>query len=46
MYQIAVYPITADLWRWEIRCAGRLVLCGTALTRGAAARDVNQVFNA
>ena len=45
MYQIAVYPITADLWRWEIRCGGALVLCGTAPTEVAAERDVNQVFN-
>ena len=45
MYQVLVYPITANLWRWEIRCGGALLRCGTAETRGAAERDANEVVN-
>ena len=43
MYDLSVYPITADLWRWEIRCGGALLRCGTAPTRDAAAMQVNGV---
>jgi hypothetical protein len=43
MYQRLVYPITPDLWRWEIRRGGALLRCGTAPTRAAAERDVNDV---
>jgi len=25
MYQVSVYPITPNLWRWEIRCGGALL---------------------
>jgi hypothetical protein len=42
MYQIHVYAITESLWRWEIRCGGALLYCGTAPSRYAAeseARD-------
>ena len=46
MYQIAVYPITADLWRWEVRCGGALLRCGTAPSRAAAERDASEVVNA
>ena len=45
MYQITVYPITSDLWRWEIRCGGALLRCGTATTRGAAKRAVNEIVH-
>ena len=45
MYQVLVYPITANLWRWEIRCGGVLVRCGTAPTRAAAEVDANGVVN-
>ena len=45
MYQISVYSITPNLWRWEIRCAGALLRCGTAWTRVAAEMDVNEVVN-
>lgn len=46
MYQVSVYPIAPKLWRWEIRCGGTLLRCGTAPTRVAAERDVNEVVNA
>jgi hypothetical protein len=46
MYEILVYSITANLWRWEIRCGGALLRCGVAPTRIAAEMDVNQVVNA
>jgi hypothetical protein len=45
MYKLSVYPITANLWRWEIWCGGALLRCGTAPTRVAAERDVNDVVN-
>jgi hypothetical protein len=45
MYQLSVYPITPDLWRWEIRCGGALLRCGTAPTRVAAETDVNDAVN-
>ena len=38
MYDLSVYPITPNLWRWEIRCGGALLRCGTAWTRVAAAK--------
>jgi hypothetical protein len=43
MYVYLVYPITADLWRWEIWSGGALRRCGTAPTKGAAAMHVNDV---
>jgi hypothetical protein len=43
MYQMSVYPITPYLWRWEIRCGGALLRCGTATTRGAAERVLNEI---
>ena len=45
MYQLSVYPITPNLWRWEIRCGGALLRCGTAPTRVAAEMDVHNVVN-
>ena len=45
MYQISVYSITPKLWRWELRCGGALLRCGTALTTAAAERDANWVLN-
>jgi hypothetical protein len=45
MYQLSVYPITSNLWRWEIRRAGALLRCGTAPTKVAAEMDVNEVVN-
>jgi hypothetical protein len=45
MYQLSVYPITPNLWRWEIRCGGALLRCGTAYTRAAAEWAVNEVVH-
>jgi hypothetical protein len=44
MYQISIYSITPYLWRWEIRCGGALLRCGTAHTRVAAEKNVNEVI--
>ena len=46
MYQLSVYAVTPDLWRWEIRCGGALLRCGTAPTRVAAEMAVNEIANA
>ena len=45
MYQLLVYPITLNLWRWEVRCGGALLRCGTAYTRVAAEMAANEVVN-
>jgi hypothetical protein len=45
MYQVSVYAIMPNLWRWEIRCGGALLRCGTAPTRVVAEVDVNDVVN-
>jgi hypothetical protein len=45
MYEVSVYAITPNLWRWEIRCGGALLRCGTTLTRVAAQMIVNDVVN-
>jgi hypothetical protein len=45
MYQLSVYAITPYLWRWEIRCGGALLRCGTAPTQGAAEMAVRDVIN-
>ena len=46
MYQVQIYPIVANLWRWEIRCGGALLCCGTARTRLAAESEAIEVTNA
>jgi hypothetical protein len=46
MYQLLVYAITANLWRWEIRCGGTLLRCGTAPTQVAAELNGHGVVNA
>jgi hypothetical protein len=45
MYEIIVYAITPRLWRWEIRCGGALLLCGTAPNKGAAELAVSEVIS-
>jgi hypothetical protein len=45
MYQLSVYAITANLWRWEFRCGGALLRCGTAPTRVAAEMAVRDGIN-
>ena len=46
MYDVSVYRITPRLWRWEVRCGGALLRCGTAPSRAAAERDASEVVNA
>ena len=45
MYQVSVYAITPDLWRWEIRCGPALLRCGVAPSRVAAWMGVKDVVN-
>jgi len=45
MYEGFVYSIAPNLWRWEIRCGGALLLCGTAATRAFAELHVKAVVN-
>ncbi len=45
MYRLSVYPITPSLWRWEIRCGGSLLLCGTAPTRQLAETVATAIVN-
>ncbi len=45
MYEISFYLITPHLWRWEIRCGGALLHCGTAPTRAAAELNVSEVVH-
>ena len=40
MYEIVIYPISENLWRWEIRCGGALLRCGAAHTERDAKREV------
>ena len=45
MYELCVYPIAPDLWRWAIRCNGALLRCGTAPTQAAAELDAYGLVN-
>ncbi len=45
MYRVSVYSITPNLWRWEVRCGGALLRCGTARTKAAAERDASLILN-
>ena len=45
MYDLSVYPVMSYLWRWEIRCGGALLRCGTAPSWAAAAMTVRDVIN-
>jgi hypothetical protein len=46
MYELFVYAIVPLLWRWEIRCEGELLRCGTAPTEEAAEIAAREVINA
>jgi hypothetical protein len=46
MYQLRIYAIALNLWRWEVRLGGNLLRCGTAATRSAATRNANAVVDA
>src|SRR5438270_833309 len=41
MYETSIYSIAPNLSRWEIRCGGTLLHCGTAATRAAAETHAN-----
>jgi len=41
MYEISIYFIASNLSRWEIRCGGTLLRCGTATTTAAAETHAN-----
>lgn len=45
VYQLSVYAITPSLWRWEIRCAGALLRCGTARTKVAAETHMREIVS-
>jgi hypothetical protein len=45
MYELSIYPLTPHLWRWELRCGGVLLRCGTAPTRAAAEWAVREVIS-
>jgi hypothetical protein len=44
-FRVFVYAIAAELWRWEIRCDGALLRCGTSRSRKAAEQDVAAEIN-
>jgi hypothetical protein len=44
MYESSVFAITPCLWRWEIRCGGALLCCGTAATKLDAEMAVRDVM--
>jgi hypothetical protein len=46
MYQLSVYAIEPNLWRWELRSGGVLLRCGAASTRAAAEKAARQFVNA
>jgi len=46
MYQFLVYPVTDNLWRWEVRSGNVLLRCGTAPTRATAELNAYTVANA
>jgi hypothetical protein len=41
-YDIRIYEIVKDLWRWEIRSEGKLLRCGTAENKAAAESEAAQ----
>jgi hypothetical protein len=45
LYETSVYPITSNLWRWEVRCGDVLIRCGTAPTSAAAEVKANEFAN-
>ncbi|HEX4589384.1 MAG TPA: hypothetical protein VH120_05615 [Gemmataceae bacterium] len=46
MYEITIYLIAPNLWRWELRCGGALLRCGTAPTNRVAEREAESVVRA
>jgi hypothetical protein len=46
MYEIQIYQIVEELWRWEIRCDGTLLCCGTAHSEADAENEAREVISA
>jgi hypothetical protein len=46
MYEITICLIAPNLWRWELRCGGALLRCGTAPTNRAAEAAAEQTVRA
>jgi hypothetical protein len=46
MYQVQIYAIAQTLWRWEIRCGGALLCCGTAHSQVDAENEVRETIDA
>lgn len=44
MYDVTIYPVSPNLWRWEIRSGGSLLRCGTSPTRLGAEKDVHAII--
>ncbi len=45
MYETSIYSIAPNLWRWEIRCGGALLCCGTAGSSAIAELQVKALVN-
>ncbi len=45
MYETSIYSIAPNVWRWEIRCGGALLRCGTTSTKAAAEILINALAN-
>jgi hypothetical protein len=46
MYEVRVYLLAPGVWRWEVRCGGALLRCGTAPTKADARYALNDIVNA
>ena len=44
-YEITIFPIAKNLWRWEIRLDGELIRCGTAKDKVAAESEADAVLS-
>jgi hypothetical protein len=44
-FQVLVYAMAEELWRWEIRFEGSLLRCGTSRSREAAEKDLAAQVN-
>ncbi len=43
-YDIYIYRIAKNLWRWEVRCDSVLLRCGTATNKILAEREADEVI--
>lgn len=44
MYDTRVYEVAPHLWRWEIRCGGKLLKTGTAPTEAEARNEIQEAI--